>query len=82
MPWERSDEASQAVQELKNPGRGWDGLVVGQATKCWYGNQFSLTWPNFHRYGVSRPPGPLHQCQDLVESKAEHLAQPASFSRR
>ncbi|MEU8223631.1 recombinase family protein [Kribbella sp. NPDC048915] len=53
LPWERRDEASRVFQELKNPRRGWDGLVVGEATRCWYGNQFSLTWPKFHRYGVS-----------------------------
>jgi hypothetical protein len=28
LPWERRDEASQVLQELKNPRRGWDGLVV------------------------------------------------------
>ncbi|WP_134004934.1 recombinase family protein [Kribbella sp. VKM Ac-2566] len=53
LPWERRDEASRALQALKNPNRGWDGLVVGEATRCWFGNQFSLTWPKFDRYGVS-----------------------------
>jgi hypothetical protein len=43
LPWERRDEASRVLQELKNPQRGWDGLVVGEATRCWYSNQFSLT---------------------------------------
>jgi DNA invertase Pin-like site-specific DNA recombinase len=53
LPWERRDEASRALQALKNPNRGWDGLVVAEATRCWFGNQFSLTWPKFDRYGVS-----------------------------
>lgn len=53
LPWERRDEANRALQALKNPNRGWDGLVVGEATRCWFGNQFSLTWPKFDRYGVS-----------------------------
>ncbi|TCC48032.1 recombinase family protein [Kribbella capetownensis] len=53
LPWERRGEAGRLLQELKNPQRGWDGLVVGEATRCWYSNQFSLTWPKFHRYGVS-----------------------------
>ncbi|MQA27684.1 MAG: recombinase family protein [Micromonosporaceae bacterium] len=53
LPWERRDEASRLLTALKNPARGWDGLVVGEATRCWYSNQFSLTWPKFHRYGVS-----------------------------
>lgn len=53
LPWERRDEANRALQALKDPDRGWDGLVVGEATRCWYSNQFSLTWPKFDRYGVS-----------------------------
>ena len=53
LPWERRDEANRALQALKNPSRGWDGLPVGQATRRWFGNQFSLTWPKFDRYGVS-----------------------------
>jgi DNA invertase Pin-like site-specific DNA recombinase len=52
LPWERREEASQILDALKQPKRGWDGLVVGEATRCWYGNQFSLTWPKFDRYGV------------------------------
>ncbi|MEU4390157.1 recombinase family protein [Kribbella sp. NPDC023855] len=53
LPWERREKAGELLRELKNPARGWDGLVVGEATRCWFGNQFSLTWPKFDRYGVS-----------------------------
>src|SRR6266545_5406694 len=53
LPWERRDEASRLLAALKDPNRGWDGLVVGEATRCWYSNQFSLTWPKFDRHGVS-----------------------------
>jgi DNA invertase Pin-like site-specific DNA recombinase len=53
LPWERREQASQVLDALKRPKRGWDGLVVGEATRCWYGNQFSLTWPKFDRYGVT-----------------------------
>ncbi|MEV0799923.1 recombinase family protein [Kribbella sp. NPDC050281] len=53
LPWERRDEASRVLRALKDPARGWDGLVVGEATRCWFSNQFSLTWPKFDRYGVS-----------------------------
>ena len=53
LPWERRDESNRVLQALKNPERGWEGLVVGEATRCWFGNQFSLTWPKFERYGVS-----------------------------
>ncbi|MEV8371129.1 recombinase family protein [Kribbella sp. NPDC056861] len=53
LPWERRYEANRVLQALKDPERGWDGLVVGEATRCWFSNQFSLTWPKFDRYGVS-----------------------------
>ncbi|MDX6283000.1 MAG: hypothetical protein QOH03_4071 [Kribbellaceae bacterium] len=53
LPWERRSEANRVLQALKDPGRRWDGLVVGEATRCWFSNQFSLTWPKFDRYGVS-----------------------------
>ncbi|WP_432874775.1 recombinase family protein [Kribbella sp. CA-245084] len=53
LPWERREKAGQILRDLKNPARGWDGLVVGEATRCWFGNQFSLTWPKFDRHGVS-----------------------------
>ncbi|WP_410790969.1 recombinase family protein [Kribbella sp. C-35] len=53
LPWERRTEANEVLRALKNPERGWDGLVVGEATRCWFSNQFSLTWPKFDRYGVS-----------------------------
>ncbi|MFC9689048.1 recombinase family protein [Kribbella sp. NPDC056951] len=53
LPWERRDEASRILRALKDPERGWDGLVVGEATRCWFSNQFSLTWPKFDRFGVS-----------------------------
>lgn len=53
LPWERRTEANEVLRALKNPQRGWDGLVVGEASRCWFSNQFSLTWPKFDRYGVS-----------------------------
>jgi hypothetical protein len=37
---------------LKDPGRGWDAIVVGEGTRCWFGNQFSLIAPKFAAYGV------------------------------
>jgi DNA invertase Pin-like site-specific DNA recombinase len=52
VPWERRDLAVQLLAELKNPNRGWVGVVVGEGTRCWFGNQFSLTAPRFAAYGV------------------------------
>lgn len=52
VPWERRAVAMQLLAELKNPNRGWAGVVVGEGTRCWFGNQFSLTAPRFAAYGV------------------------------
>jgi DNA invertase Pin-like site-specific DNA recombinase len=52
VPWERREVAFQLLTELKNPNRGWAGVVVGEGTRCWFGNQFSLTAPRFAAYGV------------------------------
>jgi len=52
VPWERRAHASQMLTALKDPGRGWNAIVVGEGTRCWFGNQFSLTAPKFAAYGV------------------------------
>src|SRR5687767_2814682 len=45
VPWERRPDASRLLAELKRPDRGWNGVVVGEGTRCWFGNQFSLIAP-------------------------------------
>ena len=52
VPWERRSEAALLLAALKDPNRGWDAVVVGEGTRCWYGNQFSLIVPKFAAYGV------------------------------
>ncbi|WP_246009894.1 recombinase family protein [Actinokineospora cianjurensis] len=52
VPWERRDEASRLLAALKDPRRTWTGVVVGEGTRCWFGNQFSLIAPRFEAYGV------------------------------
>lgn len=52
VPWERREAAMKLLTELKNPDRGWRGVVVGEGTRCWFGNQFSLTAPRFAAYGL------------------------------
>lgn len=52
VPWERRDDASRLLAALKNPQRGWNAVVVGEGTRCWFGNQFSLIAPKFAAYGV------------------------------
>ncbi|GAB2996574.1 recombinase family protein [Amycolatopsis acidiphila] len=52
VPWERRGEAARLLAALKNPARGWNAVVVGEGTRCWFGNQFSLVAPKFAAYGV------------------------------
>jgi len=52
VPWERRHEASRLLAALKDPNRGWNAVVVGEGTRCWFGNQFSLIAPRFAAYGV------------------------------
>ena len=52
VPWERRDEAHRLLTALKNPHRGWNAVVVGEGTRCWFGNQFSLVAPRFAAYEV------------------------------
>jgi DNA invertase Pin-like site-specific DNA recombinase len=52
VPWERRDEASRLLAALKDPNRGWSAVVVGEGTRCWFGNQFSLIAPRFEAHGV------------------------------
>jgi DNA invertase Pin-like site-specific DNA recombinase len=52
VPWERRNAASRLLSELRNRDRGWTGVVVGEGTRCWFGNQFSLTAPRFEAYGL------------------------------
>jgi DNA invertase Pin-like site-specific DNA recombinase len=52
VPWERREDAARLLAALKDPNRGWSAVVVGEGTRCWFGNQFSLTAPKFEAYGV------------------------------
>lgn len=52
VPWERRTEAGRLLAALKDRSRGWDAVVVGEGTRCWFGNQFSLIAPRFAAYGV------------------------------
>jgi len=51
-PDQRSATTLSCVEPLKRADRGWNALVVGEGTRCWFGNQFSLIAPRFTSYGV------------------------------
>src|SRR3954463_8553579 len=40
--WDRRREGARLLAALKDPGRAWSAVVVGEGTRCWFGNQFSL----------------------------------------
>ncbi|HEY0690955.1 MAG TPA: recombinase family protein [Kribbella sp.] len=52
VPWERREQGARLLAQLKRPDRGWSAVVVGEGTRCWFGNQFSLIAPKFAAYGV------------------------------
>ena len=52
VPWDRRTEDGRLMAALKNPNRGWHAVVVGEGTRCWFGNQFSLIAPRFAAHGV------------------------------
>lgn len=52
VPWERRTQADRLLKALKNPDRGWSAVVVGEGTRCWFGNQFSLVAPKLAAHGV------------------------------
>ncbi|MFD2415506.1 recombinase family protein [Amycolatopsis pigmentata] len=37
---------------MRDPGRGFDAVVVGEPQRAFYGNQYGLTFPVFVHYGV------------------------------
>lgn len=73
LPWKRRPEAARLLADLANPGRGFEGVVIGEPQRAFYGNQFSLTFPVFTHYGVQLwvpevggPVDPGSEAHDLV----------------
>lgn len=52
VPWDHRPEGRRLLAALKDPRREWNAVVVGEGTRCWFGNQFSLIAPRFEAYGV------------------------------
>ncbi len=52
LPWARRPEASRLLKQLASPARTFDGVVIGEPQRAFYGNQFGLTFPIFVHYDV------------------------------
>ena len=52
LPWKRRPESLALLQALKQPGRGFTAVVVGEPARAFYGQQFGDTFPLFTHYGV------------------------------
>ncbi len=52
LPWSRRPRASALLAELRDPGRPFDAVVIGEPARAFYGNQFSLTFPVLTHFGV------------------------------
>jgi DNA invertase Pin-like site-specific DNA recombinase len=52
LPWKRRPQATELLQALRDPDRGFDAVVIGEPARAFYDNQFSLTFPVFVHYGV------------------------------
>ncbi|MCA2216366.1 recombinase family protein [Jidongwangia harbinensis] len=52
LPWKRRPRATELLAALKDPRRGFDGVVIGEPQRAFYGNQFGLTFPIFEHYRV------------------------------
>ncbi|MEV5303370.1 recombinase family protein [Amycolatopsis methanolica] len=52
IPWKRRPEAARLLEAMREPGRGFDVVVIGEPQRAFYGNQYGLTFPVFIHYGV------------------------------
>ena len=52
LPWKRRPEANRLLDALRDPGRGFDAVVIGEPARAFYGSQFSLIFPLFVHFGV------------------------------
>jgi DNA invertase Pin-like site-specific DNA recombinase len=53
IPWKRRPEASRLLRDLASSTRAFDGIVVGEPQRAFYGHQFGLTFPLLTHHGVA-----------------------------
>lgn len=75
IPWQRRPYATALLAGLRNPGRSFDAVVIGEPHRAFYGNQYGLTFPLFEHFGVplwvpevGGPIDPHNEAHDLVMS--------------
>ncbi|WP_322779757.1 recombinase family protein [Frankia sp. Cas4] len=75
IPWKRRPQAALLLAALRDPGRGFDAVVIGEPHRAFYGNQYSLVHPVFEHYGVAfwvpevgGPIDPTSEAHDLIMS--------------
>jgi site-specific DNA recombinase len=73
IPWSRRPHATALLAELKNPGRGFDAVVIGEPHRAFYGNQYGLTFPVFEHFQVAMwvpevggPIDPANEAHDMI----------------
>jgi site-specific DNA recombinase len=52
VPWKRRPQGCGLLSTVKDPGRGFDAVVIGEPQRAFYGNQYGLTFPVLAHYGV------------------------------
>jgi site-specific DNA recombinase len=52
LPWKRRPRSAALLESFKDPGRGFDAVVIGEPARTFYGNQFGLIFPIFVHYGI------------------------------
>ena len=53
VAWTLRPESSRLLRALRDPGRGFDAVVVGEPQRMFYGNQYALIFPLFAHFGVA-----------------------------
>lgn len=75
LPWTRRRRAKDLLEDLADPHRGWNKLVIGEPQRAFSGAQFQLVFPILCHYGVELwvpevggPVDPDSEAHDLVMS--------------
>lgn len=75
IPPQRRPQARLLLDQLANPDRGFDAVVVGEPQRAFYGNQFGNTLPVFEHFGVplwvpevGGPIDPANEAHDFIMS--------------